>query len=204
MILMIDNFDSFTYNLVQLLGKFDKNIRVVRNDEISVEDIWDINPDHIVISPGPCTPNEAGISMDIVRRWGGIIPILGVCLGHQAIAQVFGAQVVQTGLPVHGKTGAVVHDGRSIFAALPTPMTVMRYHSLVVDDTSIPDCLEVSSHLNGMVMGVRHRFLPCVEGVQFHPESFKTVEGENMLGNFLRMSIPSFDESATMVSAVAN
>lgn len=190
MILMLDNYDSFTFNLVQYLGELGAQVRVVRNDEIDVAGIRTLQPSHIVISPGPCTPNEAGISLDLLDQLGGEIPILGVCLGHQAIGQVFGGKVVHAGRVMHGKTSVVHHTGRGVFRNLPSPYEVTRYHSLVIEKTSLPDCLEVTAWTemdDGSVeeiMGVRHRELP-IEGVQFHPESILTQHGHQLLKNFL-------------------
>ena len=185
MILVIDNYDSFTFNLVQALGSMGAEVRVVRNDERDVDAIARLRPDRIVISPGPCAPDRAGISVEVVRRLGQRIPILGVCLGHQAIAAAYGARIGPSPVPMHGKTSAVYHDGRTIFAGVKNPLTVGRYHSLVVDPLSLPDCLEVTARTeDGVVMGVRHRLFP-VEGVQFHPESILTESGDEILRNFL-------------------
>jgi anthranilate synthase/aminodeoxychorismate synthase-like glutamine amidotransferase len=187
MLLMIDNYDSFTWNLVQYLQTLGADVQVVRNDALSVAQIEALAPEHIVISPGPCTPNEAGVSVDVIRQLGARVPILGVCLGHQAIGQAFGGRVVRGREPVHGKTSEITHDGRTVFAGLPTPMTATRYHSLVVDPDGAAD-LEVTAWCDGdVVMGLRHRHLP-VEGVQFHPESILTGEGKALLGNFLSLS----------------
>jgi len=184
-ILVIDNYDSFTFNLVQALGSMGAEVRVVRNDERDVDAIARLRPDRIVISPGPCAPDRAGISVEVVRRLGQRIPILGVCLGHQAIAAAYGARIGPSPVPMHGKTSAVYHDGRTIFAGVKNPLTVGRYHSLVVDPLSLPDCLEVTARTeDGVVMGVRHRLFP-VEGVQFHPESILTESGDEILRNFL-------------------
>jgi anthranilate synthase/aminodeoxychorismate synthase-like glutamine amidotransferase len=188
MLVVIDNYDSFTYNLVQYLGELGQQVRVVRNDEVSVEDIEHILPEYIVISPGPCTPNEAGISLDVIRRLAGKIPILGVCLGHQAIGQAFGGKVIRAKEVVHGRTSRVFHDDKGIFAGLPNPFEATRYHSLVVERSSLPDCLEITAKTwDEEVMGLRHRSLP-VEGVQFHPESFLTKVGKDLLRNFLRLA----------------
>lgn len=190
MILVIDNYDSFTYNLVQALGHLSKgNIAVHRNDKITSDEIRKLKPSHIVISPGPCTPNEAGISMEVIKEFAGEIPLLGVCLGHQAIAQVFGGDVVQTGKPVHGKSSIVDHDSKTVFKNIPSPMEVMRYHSLVVAEESLPEDLEVSSKFGEYIMGIRSKIHPCLEGVQFHPESFRTPHGKLLLQNFLDMQI---------------
>jgi anthranilate synthase/aminodeoxychorismate synthase-like glutamine amidotransferase len=185
MLLVIDNYDSFTYNLVQYLGELGQEIRVVRNDEIAASDIARLAPSHIVISPGPCTPNEAGISLDTIRRYAGKIPILGVCLGHQSIGQAFGGKVVRARRVMHGKTSEIFHEGRGVFAGLPSPFEATRYHSLLVERESLPDCLEVTAHTaEGEIMGLRHKTL-AVEGVQFHPESFLTLVGKDLLRNFL-------------------
>jgi anthranilate synthase/aminodeoxychorismate synthase-like glutamine amidotransferase len=183
-VLVIDNYDSFTYNLVQMLGELGAELDVVRNDRADVDDLLAREPDRVVVSPGPCTPNEAGISLEVVRRFPEAgVPTLGVCLGHQSMAQAFGGDVVRHE-PVHGKTTEITHDGRSLFAGLPRQVTVGRYHSLVVDAESLPDGFEVSAEGGGVLMGIRHRELPA-EGVQFHPESVLTPEGAAMLRNFL-------------------
>jgi len=186
-VFMIDNYDSFTYNLVQYLGELDAEITVKRNDHVTLAEIEAARPTHLVVSPGPCTPNEAGISMDAVAHFGAArLPVLGVCLGHQAIGQVHGGVVRRAGAPVHGKTDEIRHDGRDVFAGLDDPFTATRYHSLVVDE-ALPGCLELSAwNDEGIVMGVRHRELP-VHGVQFHPESILTAVGLDLLANFLRM-----------------
>jgi len=187
-VFMIDNYDSFTYNLVQYLGELGAKITVKRNDRVTLDEIAAAQPTHLVVSPGPCTPNEAGISMDAIARFGAErLPVLGVCLGHQAIGQVYGGVVRRAGAPVHGKTDEIGHDGRGVFAGLPDPFTATRYHSLVVDET-LPDVLELCAwNAEGVVMGVRHRELP-VHGVQFHPESVLTVVGLDLLRNFLSIS----------------
>ncbi|WP_426749588.1 anthranilate synthase component II [Myxococcus sp. Y35] len=185
MILLIDNFDSFTFNLVQALGAQGAELKVVRNDAITVAQVEALRPDHILISPGPCTPNEAGVSMALIRAFGGRIPLLGVCLGHQCLGQVFGAKVVRAPVPVHGKTAAIEHSGQGVFRGLPSPFTAARYHSLVVDPERLPACLEVTAWQDDLIMGLRHRELPRLEGVQFHPESFLTPEGPRLLANFL-------------------
>jgi anthranilate synthase/aminodeoxychorismate synthase-like glutamine amidotransferase len=183
-VLMIDNYDSFTYNLVQYLGELGADVHTVRNDRATVEELLGESYERCVVSPGPCTPNEAGISLEVVRRMPEAgIPTLGVCLGHQAMAQAFGGRV-SLHPPVHGKSTTIAHDGRTIFRGLTTPLTVGRYHSLVVDP-ELPDCLESSAHGDGVLMALRHRELPA-EGVQFHPESVLTEEGKLLLGNFLR------------------
>lgn len=185
MILMIDNYDSFTYNLVQYLGEMGEELEVRRNDQITVEEIAQLNPDILMISPGPCSPDEAGISVEAIRRFAGEIPIFGVCLGHQAIAQAFGGDVVRSERLMHGKTSDIHHDGVSIYADLPNPLTATRYHSLIVKRETLPDCFNITSETEaGEIMGVRHRTLP-VEGVQFHPESIMTGEGKQMLKRFV-------------------
>ena len=185
MILMIDNFDSFTYNLVQYFGELGADVRVYRNNGLTLQDIENLRPARIVISPGPRTPNEAGISLEAIRRFAGAIPILGVCLGHQAIGQAFGGKVVKAQRVMHGKVSSVSHDGKGVFAGLPDGFTATRYHSLAVERESLPDCLEVSAQSEeGEIMGLRHRSLP-VEGLQFHPEALLTEHGHAMLKNFL-------------------
>lgn len=185
MILMIDNYDSFTYNLVQYLGELGADVRVYRNDQIAVADIERLAPEKIVISPGPCTPKEAGISCEVIRHFAGQIPLLGVCLGHQCIGDVFGGEIVRAPALFHGKTSMIYHDGKTIFRGLPRPFEATRYHSLVIRRDTLPDCLELSAETDdGVIMGVRHRELP-IEGVQFHPESILTREGKNLLANFL-------------------
>ncbi len=185
-ILMIDNYDSFTYNLVQYLGELGAEIEVRRNDAIDVAGARAMAPQAIVISPGPCTPKEAGVSVPLLRAMAGEVPILGVCLGHQCIGEAFGGKVVRASRLMHGKTSPILHDGKSIFSGLPNPFDAMRYHSLLVAADSIPSCLEVSARTaEGEVMGLRHRTLP-VEGIQFHPESIGTPEGKRLLANFLR------------------
>jgi para-aminobenzoate synthetase component II len=185
MLLVIDNYDSFTYNLVQYLGELGQDIRVVRNDAVSVEQIAELAPERIVISPGPCTPKEAGVSVETIKRLAGRIPILGVCLGHQSIGEAFGGEVVRAGRLMHGKTSMIRHDGRTIFADLPNPFEATRYHSLIVRRDTLPACLEISAETEeGEIMGLRHRTLP-VEGVQFHPESILTRPGKDLLRNFI-------------------
>lgn len=185
MILVIDNYDSFTYNLVQYLGELGADLIVRRNDEVTVEDIEKLAPEKIVISPGPCTPNEAGVSVPTVIHFAGKIPILGVCLGHQSIGQAFGGKVIGAPNIMHGKVSDICHDGKSVFSGLPDPFVATRYHSLVVERESLPDCLEISAETtDGIIMGLRHKDL-AVEGVQFHPESILTGEGKNLLKNFL-------------------
>jgi anthranilate synthase/aminodeoxychorismate synthase-like glutamine amidotransferase len=188
MLLMIDNYDSFTYNLVQYLGELGADVRVCRNDQITVAEIERLAPEKIVISPGPCTPTEAGISCEVIRQFAGRMPILGVCLGHQCIGEVFGGEVVRAPALFHGKTSMIYHDGKTIFRGLPHPFEATRYHSLVIRRETLPDCLELSAETDdGVVMGVRHRAL-VVEGVQFHPESILTGEGKKLLANFLSLA----------------
>jgi anthranilate synthase component II len=188
MVLMIDNYDSFTYNLVQYLGELGADVRTVRNDQITVKEVAAAKPSHIVLSPGPCTPNEAGICLALIESLAGKIPILGVCLGHQSIGQAFGGEVVRARAVMHGKTSQIHHDQAGVFHALPTPFTATRYHSLIVD--RLPDCLEVTAWTEAAdgtrdeVMGLKHKTLP-VEGVQFHPESILTEHGHDLLRNFL-------------------
>ena len=185
MILMIDNYDSFTYNLVQYLGELGCEVRVVRNDEVTVDAIEKLGPERIVISPGPCTPNEAGISLELVRRMAGRVPLLGVCLGHQAIGQAFGGHVVHAKTLMHGKVSAIHHTGKGVFRGLPSPYNATRYHSLAIERATCPDELEVTAWTeDGEIMGVRHKTLD-VEGVQFHPESILTEHGHALLRNFL-------------------
>jgi para-aminobenzoate synthetase component II len=185
MILIIDNYDSFTYNLVQYLGEIQADTCVFRNDKISIEDIERMNPQGIVVSPGPCTPNEAGISMEVIKYFGGAIPILGVCLGHQSIAQAFGGRVIRAGILMHGKTSLIHHDGQTIYNHIENPFVATRYHSLIVEKDSLPDCLELSSWTgDGTIMGVRHKEW-MIEGVQFHPESILTGVGKEILRNFV-------------------
>jgi len=185
MLLLIDNYDSFTYNLVQYLGELGADVHVHRNDAIGIEQIAAWEPSAIVISPGPCTPNEAGISVPLIQRFAGRIPILGVCLGHQAIGQAFGGKIVRAERVMHGKVSPVTHDGRGVFTALPSPFTATRYHSLAIERTTMPACLAITATADdGEVMGVRHREWP-VEGVQFHPEAILTEHGHALLRNFL-------------------
>lgn len=186
MLLVIDNYDSFTFNLVQFLGELGAEPEVRRNDEIDLEGVRSLRPDRIVISPGPCTPKEAGISVELVRAMAGVVPILGVCLGHQSIAEAFGGKVIRAPYLMHGKTSLVRHDGRTVFDGLPQDFVATRYHSLVVERESLPEDLGVTAWTeDGIVMGIRHREWP-VEGVQFHPESILTDQGKVLLGNFLR------------------
>ncbi|HEY7855027.1 MAG TPA: aminodeoxychorismate/anthranilate synthase component II, partial [Terriglobales bacterium] len=185
MIFLIDNYDSFTYNLAQYLGELGQAVEVRRNDQVSLTEIEALRPAALVISPGPCTPDEAGISVPAVRHFAGRIPILGVCLGHQSIGQAFGGRIVRAPILMHGKTSDIDHDGKTIFRGLPLPFAATRYHSLVIDPASVPACLEVSARSpNGVIMAVRHRELP-VEGVQFHPESILTLAGKKLIANFL-------------------
>jgi len=193
MLLMIDNYDSFTYNLVQYLGELGAEVKVERNDQISLAQIEAMDPDHIMISPGPCSPNEAGISMEVIRHFAGKKPIFGVCLGHQAIGQVFGGKVIHAQQVMHGKTSPIHHSGVGVFAGLPSPFAATRYHSLVVEKDTLPDCLEITAWTQtdegeiDEIMGLRHRDF-VIEGVQFHPESILTEHGHQMLQNFLNMS----------------
>ncbi|MEJ5210546.1 MAG: aminodeoxychorismate/anthranilate synthase component II [Burkholderiales bacterium] len=190
MLLMIDNYDSFTYNLVQYFGELGEEVRVFRNDEIDLAGVEALAPDHIVISPGPCTPSEAGISVPLIRAFAGRVPILGVCLGHQAIGQAFGGRIVHAKQLMHGKTSLIHHRGVGVFRGLPNPLTATRYHSLVIERETLPDCLEITAWTDdGEIMGVRHKTLP-VEGVQFHPESILTEYGHEMLANFLKTPSP--------------
>jgi anthranilate synthase/aminodeoxychorismate synthase-like glutamine amidotransferase len=187
MLLLIDNYDSFTYNLYQYLCELGASVEVFRNDKISVEDIDQMAPERIVISPGPCTPREAGVSVDAIRHFAGKVPLLGVCLGHQCIGEAFGGVVAGAGEIKHGKMSSISHDGRGVFAGLPNPFEAVRYHSLAIVPETLPDCLEVSARSeSGVIMGVRHKEL-AVEGVQFHPESILTQPGKPLLANFLRM-----------------
>jgi anthranilate synthase/aminodeoxychorismate synthase-like glutamine amidotransferase len=184
---MIDNYDSFTYNLVQYLGELGQDLKVHRNDKITIADIEKMNPDRIVVSPGPCTPKEAGISIDVIRHFAGKIPVLGVCLGHQSIGEAFGGDVIRAPYLMHGKTSMIHHDGKTIFAGLPNPFEATRYHSLIVKRETMPSVLEVTAWTDdGIVMGVRHR-QHKVEGVQFHPESILTGAGKDLLRNFLKL-----------------
>jgi para-aminobenzoate synthetase component II len=191
MLLIIDNYDSFTYNLYQYFCELGADVQVIRNDEIDLQGIEALNPTHLVISPGPCTPNEAGISLDAIRHFSGKLPLLGVCLGHQAIAQAFGGKVIRARKVMHGKTSVIKHTGSGLFTNLNHPLTVTRYHSLVVDKMSLPDCFEITAWteledgLIDEIMGYQHTSLP-IEAVQFHPESIKTEQGHQLLANFLR------------------
>ncbi len=190
MLLMIDNYDSFTYNVVQYLGELNADVKVVRNDEITLADIDAMQPERIVISPGPCTPNEAGISMDVIKTYAGVLPLLGICLGHQSIGQAFGGRIVRARQVMHGKTSPIYHRDQGVFHNLRNPFEATRYHSLVIEKQSLPDCLEVTAWTQteegelDEIMGVRHKTL-AVEGVQFHPESILTEHGHDLLRNFL-------------------
>lgn len=187
MVIIIDNYDSFTYNLVQQIGAFGAKMEVFRNDKVNLEEIEEKRPDHIIISPGPCTPREAGISNDIIKRFSGKIPILGVCLGHQCIAYTYGAEVVRARRLMHGKTSMIKHDSKTIYKGLSNPFEATRYHSLIVKEDTLPDCLEVTARADDdEIMGIRHKEYP-LEGVQFHPESFLTEEGPKLLKNFLTL-----------------
>ncbi len=188
MLLMIDNYDSFTYNLVQYLRELGEEVVVYRNDKISIAEVAALQPERLVVSPGPCTPNEAGISVEAIQFFAGKLPILGVCLGHQSIGQAFGGKIVRADRLMHGKTSPVFHDGRELFAGLPNPFDATRYHSLVIERDSFPDCLEITAWTaEEEIMGLRHRELP-IWGMQFHPESILTVTGMDMLKNFLEMT----------------
>jgi anthranilate synthase/aminodeoxychorismate synthase-like glutamine amidotransferase len=191
MVFVLDNYDSFTYNLVQYLGELGEEVVVRRNDQVSVEEIEALRPARIVLSPGPCTPQEAGISIDLIRHFAGKLPILGVCLGHQAIGAAFGGNIIRARNLMHGKTSLVEHDGRTIFRGVPSPITCTRYHSLIVDEETLPPELEITARAverdgSTVIMGVRHRRVP-IEGVQFHPESVLTQSGKQMVANFLRL-----------------
>ena len=192
MILMIDNYDSFTYNLVQYLGELGAEVKVARNDQITIDEIETLSPERIMISPGPCTPNEAGVSLEVIRHFAGKVPLFGVCLGHQSIGQAFGGRIVHAREIMHGKTSMIKHLGQGVFRGLPNPFEATRYHSLVIEKTSLPDCLEITAWTEDAsgdideIMGVRHRTL-AVEGVQFHPESILTEHGHDLLKNFLEM-----------------
>lgn len=187
MVFVLDNYDSFTYNLVQYMGELGAEMTVRRNDELTVDEVEALAPERIVLSPGPCTPQEAGISIDLVRRFAGKIPVLGVCLGHQAIGAAFGGNVVRAQQLMHGKTSEVAHDGKTIFDGIQTPMTCTRYHSLIVAEEGLPDELEISARTtDGTIMGLRHRKF-AVEGVQFHPESVLTHDGKRLIKNFLEL-----------------
>ncbi|MAA71274.1 MAG: aminodeoxychorismate/anthranilate synthase component II [Bermanella sp.] len=194
MLLMIDNYDSFTYNVVQYFGELGADVKVFRNDEITIEEIEALNPDHLVISPGPCTPNEAGVSVAAIKHFAGKLPILGVCLGHQSIGQAFGGKIIRAGQVMHGKTSDVFHEDKGVFANLNNPFTATRYHSLVIDKDTLPDCLEVTAWTQNEdgsieeIMGVQHKTL-AIQGVQFHPESILTQHGHDLFANFLKMKV---------------
>ena len=191
MLLMIDNYDSFTYNLVQYFGELGEDVTVIRNDEIDVAGIAALKPDHIVVSPGPCTPNEAGVSVPLIKDFAGKIPILGVCLGHQSIGQAFGGKIIRAKELMHGKTSMIHHTDAGVFKGLPNPFRATRYHSLVIERETLPDCLEITAWTDdGEIMGVRHKTM-IVEGVQFHPESILTEHGHAMLANFLKEKAPA-------------
>ena len=190
MILVIDNYDSFTYNLVQYFQEMDPEVRVYRNDAITISEIERLAPSHLVISPGPVDPTDAGISVDVIRRLAGTLPILGVCLGHQSIGYAFGGQVVRAKRLMHGKVSPILHDGKTLFTGLPQPFSATRYHSLLVDRATLPSCLQVSAWTaEGEIMGLRHTQIPVLEGVQFHPESIMTTEGKRLLKNFLSLKM---------------
>ena len=186
MLLVIDNYDSFTYNLVQFFGELGAEMEIRRNDEVTVEEIRKLGPERICVSPGPCSPNEAGVSCEVINEFGSEIPVLGVCLGHQAIGQIYGGEVVRADRLMHGKTSMIEHDGRGVFNGLEMPLEATRYHSLILQRSSLPSCLEVTAWCDDLVMGVRHKEHP-VHGVQFHPESILTVGGKQLLANFLAM-----------------
>lgn len=194
MLLMIDNYDSFTYNVVQYFGELGADVKVVRNDEITIEEIEALNPDHLVISPGPCTPNEAGVSVAAIKHFAGKLPILGICLGHQSIGQAFGGDIVRAGQVMHGKTSEMYHEDKGVFKDISHPFTATRYHSLVIDKETLPDCLEVTAWTQNEdgsieeIMGVQHKTLP-IQGVQFHPESILTQHGHDLLNNFLKITL---------------
>ncbi len=187
MLIIIDNYDSFTYNLYQYLGELGANMKVFRNDKITVEEIAEMKPEKLLISPGPCTPDKAGISCEAIKFFAGKIPVFGVCLGHQSIAQVFGAKIIRARRLMHGKTSPIYHDNKGVFAGLPNPFDATRYHSLIIEKESCPDCLKITAHAdNDEIMGIRHKELP-IFGVQFHPESILTNHGKLLLNNFLEM-----------------
>jgi anthranilate synthase/aminodeoxychorismate synthase-like glutamine amidotransferase len=191
MILVLDNYDSFTHNLVQYLGELRVEMQVVRNDQITLDRIRELNPERILISPGPCSPREAGISNDVIRTFGPTIPLFGVCLGHQCIGHTFGGRVVVNYRLMHGKTSPVKHNGQDLFAGMPNPFSATRYHSLIIERESLPDCLEITAETEeGEIMGVRHKDYP-IHGVQFHPESILTDHGRTLVANFLKLGIPS-------------
>ncbi|MCH8931474.1 MAG: aminodeoxychorismate/anthranilate synthase component II [Nitrospinae bacterium] len=194
MILMIDNYDSFTYNLVQYMGELGAELEVYRNDRISIDEIEKQAPSKIVISPGPCTPSKAGISKEVVRHFAGKIPLLGVCLGHQSVAEAFGGDIIKARKLMHGKTSMIQHDGKTVFQGLPNPFEATRYHSLVVNRKTLPDCFEITAESDdGEIMGIRHKEL-VIEGVQFHPESILTVYGKDLLKNFIDLPAEKVNE----------
>lgn len=189
MLILIDNYDSFTYNLYQYLSELGEEVEVIRNDKITVAEVEAKRPDRVVISPGPCTPTEAGISCDLIAHMAGKVPVLGVCLGHQSLGQVFGGKVVRAGRLMHGKTSPIHHDGKGLFEGVPNPFEAVRYHSLLVEKESLPECLEITAESDqGEIMGLRHKEF-VVEGIQFHPESIKTLVGKDLLRNFLKMKV---------------
>ena len=196
MLLVIDNYDSFTYNLVQFFGELGAEMEVRRNDEVTVEEIKDLKPERICISPGPCSPNEAGVSCEVISQFGSEVPILGVCLGHQSIGQVYGGEIVRAEQLMHGKTSMIEHNGEGLFKGLGNPLEATRYHSLIIRKDSLPDCLEKTAWCGDLIMGVRHRDFP-VHGVQFHPESILTEGGKQLLANFLEMDHQSRSEGST-------
>ena len=195
MLLVIDNYDSFTYNLVQFFGELGAEMEVRRNDEVTVEEIKDLKPERICISPGPCSPNEAGVSCEVISQFGSELPILGVCLGHQSIGQVYGGEIVRAEQLMHGKTSMIEHNGEGLFKGLGNPLEATRYHSLIIRKDSLPDCLEKTAWCGDLIMGVRHREFP-VHGVQFHPESILTEGGKQLLANFLEMDHQSRSEGS--------
>ena len=187
MVFVLDNYDSFTYNLVQYIGECGHECVVKRNDQTTTDEIAALRPSHVLVSPGPCTPREAGISIDVIKRFAGKVPVLGVCLGHQALGEAFGGKIVRAAKLMHGKTSAIQHDGKTIFRDVPSPMTATRYHSLIVEEQSLPKELEVSARSDdGTIMGLRHKSVPA-EGVQFHPESILTDHGKKLIANFLKL-----------------
>jgi len=186
MILIIDNYDSFAYNIVQTIGLYSEDIKVVRNDKISLREVELLAPSHIVISPGPCTPDDSGICLNLIIHFSGKVPLFGICLGHQCIGQAFGGRIIKAPYPVHGKTTVVYHNGKTIFHRLKNPFIAARYHSLIIDKATLPDCLEISAEAEGIIMGIKHKKY-CVEGVQFHPESFLTPEGKKLIRNFINI-----------------
>ena len=190
MLLMIDNYDSFTYNLVQYFGELQQEVIIKRNDQVSLQEISDLKPDYIVISPGPCTPNEAGVSLAAIERFAGKIPILGVCLGHQSIAQVFGANVIRADNVMHGKNSLITHDNKGVFKGLNNPLDVTRYHSLIVEEASLPSCFDISARVEKTqeIMAIRHKKM-ALEGVQFHPESIRSEQGLALLNNFIEQEL---------------